>query len=66
MLYVDYIYIQYINRYIYFYYTPSSPWFPTPELFGEAFAVNEIGSSEWSEWSDELETHPFAPGPRGS
>ncbi|CAL1143364.1 unnamed protein product [Cladocopium goreaui] len=26
-----------------------------------AFAVNEIGSSEWSEWSDELETHPFAP-----
>lgn len=26
-----------------------------------AFAVNEIGPSEWSEWSDELETHPFAP-----
>ena len=36
--------------------------FPTPELLKEAFAVNEIGSSEWSEWSDELETHPFAPG----
>ena len=59
---VIYIY----SVYIYIYYTPSSPWFPTPELFGEAFAVNEIGSSEWSEWSDELETHPFAPGPRGS
>lgn len=29
---------------------------------GQAFAVNEIGRSEWSEWSEELETHPFASG----
>ena len=28
--------------------------------------MNEIGSSEWSEWSDELETHPFAPGLPGA
>lgn len=28
----------------------------------EAFAVNEVGPSEWSQWSEEMETLPWSTG----